>query len=249
MRQLEFNLWSLLETATDEPESADLTAIWRSLDQTLEPMTVRSQLATAGRAVSQIAEVIQARSGLIFEEIDSFTQDEGPRMPRDAFDRFVRQSMHVDFSQFIETTAIPPRLRSQEIDDDEMLSTVQEMEKEALLELLPEELMFDEVEAKEVALGVAHGEDITDWVQEITTALGEDTTLSLTQLRSQLSRPLIELWLGLLLGGFRLRRSQPPQGLDFGAFCRWFYESEVWVEEGSLKAEGGSLKVESGLID
>ncbi|MEB3291529.1 MAG: hypothetical protein VKJ24_00070 [Synechococcales bacterium] len=229
MRQLEFDLWGLLETAVDEPEAADLSVIWRSLDQTLEPLTVRSQLMTAGQAVSQIAEVIQARSLLIFEEIESFTQDEGPIMPPGVFDRFVRQSMQVDFGQFLESTVIPPRLRSSEDPETDLQSTVQEMAKAELLELLPEELVFDELEAKETALAVAHGEDISDWVREITTVLQTQSELSLTELRSQIARPLIELWLGLLLGGFHLGRSQPPQELDFVAFCRWFYESEVWI--------------------
>jgi hypothetical protein len=46
--------------------------------------------------------IFQSRSKLAFEELDAITSSEGPVMASDAFAQFVRQSMHVDFSDFIE---------------------------------------------------------------------------------------------------------------------------------------------------
>ena len=75
---------------------------WLSLDATIAPLSTRQQLQVAGDAIAQIAQIVQQRSLLTFEEINSMMQDEGPVVRADFFDKFIRQSMHVDFAQFVE---------------------------------------------------------------------------------------------------------------------------------------------------
>ncbi|MFM2431610.1 MAG: hypothetical protein RLZZ511_2823, partial [Cyanobacteriota bacterium] len=64
-----------------------------------------------------------------------------------------------------------------------------------------------EEEAHAAALAVAHGEDISDWIAAIREQLAKvGTVIELEALMQLVQLPLIELWLGLLLGGYGLRR-------------------------------------------
>ena len=72
-------------------------------------LDTRSQLRVAGEAVCQIADVFCDRSSYLFEELLSRAVKDEPIMADDAFDRYVRQSMVVDFDQFIEPLPSLPR--------------------------------------------------------------------------------------------------------------------------------------------
>ncbi|MFM2432862.1 MAG: hypothetical protein RLZZ511_4076, partial [Cyanobacteriota bacterium] len=64
-----------------------------------------------------------------------------------------------------------------------------------------------EEEAHAAALAVAHGEDISDWIAAIREQLAKvGTAITLETLLKMVQLPLIELWLGLLLGGYEMRR-------------------------------------------
>ena len=161
MQQLQLDLWGELQDAADVPELADLQHLWLSLDTALEVLQTQEQLQVAGDAITQVAKILAERWLLNLEEIDSAIQDEGPVVPPGFFERFVRQSMHVDLAQFVEPPPVLPRSSSprhkQRFANDGS-SVVAVIDKAALLEVLEPEL--DDQTAKAEALAVAHGEDI-----------------------------------------------------------------------------------------
>ena len=112
VKQLESDLWDVLSTARQTPEDMNLPMVFKLLDLTLVDLDTRSQLRIAGKAVCQIADLFCDRSSFLFEELHSRAVKGEPIMAYDAFDRYVRQSMVVDFEQFIEplqSLALVPR--------------------------------------------------------------------------------------------------------------------------------------------
>ena len=98
---------------------------------------------------------------MTLEEIDSAIQVAGPVVPPGFFERFVRQSMHVDLAQFVEPPPALPRsssLRHKQRFANDGSSVVAVIDKAALLEVL--EPQVDEKTAKSEALAVAYSEDI-----------------------------------------------------------------------------------------
>jgi hypothetical protein len=177
VKQLELNLWAVLQEANAAPEEAEFPPIWQALDQVLPELGIVAQLQMAAATIAQVADIFQVQAGLIFEELDATATNEGPRMAADAFDRYVRQYMAIEFEDYIEEPAALPRMpRSVKVAAEEFYSVVESVAKAELLEVLHDEIGMTEAEAHAAAL------------------------LVLVQL------PLIELWLGLLLGGYGMRR-------------------------------------------
>ena len=76
---------------------------------------------------------------------------------------------------------------------------------------------------KATALSVAHEESIEDWVGAIAVWFEEHPQpIPLAQLRKQMGWPLVQLWLSLLLGGFRLE-----------AIGENFYSAQILVSNSS----------------
>lgn len=205
MYQLELPLWATLKSAASVPEDADLQELWFSLDVTMAPLDTQQQLQVVGDAITQIAQIVQQRSLLTLEEIQSVIQEGGPVVPADFFDKFVRQSMHVDFAQFVEPPLPLPRRvserRRQKFPNDGR-SVVGVVDKAALLKAVEQEPELSDEAARDKALAVAHNEDISAWQRAIAHQMQQhsEQAVSLMQLQQALEIPLIEVWLGLLLG-------------------------------------------------
>jgi hypothetical protein len=77
----------------------------------------------------------------------------------------------------------------------------------------------DEAAEKEKALQVAHDENVSDWIETIATWIDAQPiqVISLLELQRSLPISLIEIWLALLLGSYKLEQR--------GAF----YSGEVWI--------------------
>lgn len=96
---------------------------------------------------------------------------------------------------------------------------------------------LDEAQMAEQIRDLAHGENVEEWSRAIAQYLSTQTVESvcMTQLKQALPISLIEIWLGLLLGGFRLHSSSLEkenrrQASQQSKHCPdWFYYSEVWV--------------------
>jgi hypothetical protein len=203
VKQLELDLWDVLSTARQTPEDANLPMVFKLLDLTLVDLDTRSQLRIAGEAVCQIADLFCDRSSFLFEELHSRAVKGEPIMADDAFDRYVRQSMVVDFDQFIEPLQSLPRKTPEYTENGN--SIVGEIDKEILIQALVQENFFSFEEEFEQAISTAHTENISAWVEAIENCIANNfSPMRLIDLHSALPLPIVEIWLGLLLGGFKL---------------------------------------------
>ncbi|MEP0874098.1 hypothetical protein NDA01_30830 [Trichocoleus desertorum AS-A10] len=229
VEQLELQLWASLSEAAEGPEAAELDQLWQLLDLTLVAQDTPKQLKIAAEAIAQITEVFQERSVQMFEELEAATSEEGPVMPTDAFDRYVRQRMQADLEQFIEpplswARKVPQRSPWNSVENER--SVVGELDQAALLQVLDEQMSQDpgltEAEVFNRALGVAHEEDVTAWVEAINCWMQASarSSVSLLELQRSLEMPLVQVWLALLLGDYPLEQRGE------------FYEAQqVWVVE------------------
>ena len=218
VKQLELDLWDVISTARQTPENVNLPMVFQLLDLTLVDLDTRSQLRIAGEAVCQIADLFCDRSSFLFEELHSRTANGEPLMAGDAFDRYVRQSMVVDFDQFIEPLQGLPRKKAVEPIKNGN-SIVQEIDKETLIQVLEQESLPSFEEEFERAISTAHAEDVSSWAKEIAHCIATNfSPMRLIDLQAALPLPIVGIWLGLLLGDFKLEQRGS------------FYDSnEIWI--------------------
>jgi hypothetical protein len=217
VKQLELDLWDVISTARQTPEDANLPMVFKLLDLTLVDLDTRSQLRVAGEAVCQITDLFCDRSSFLFEELHSRAVEGEPIMADDAFDRYVRQSMVVDFEQFLEPLPSLPRKISEQSKSGN--SIVSEIDKAVLIQVLEQESLLSPEEEYEQVLSTAHTENVSDWVEAIAQYIANNySPIRLMSLQQDLKLPVVEIWLGLLLGNFNLQQR--------GAF----YDSkEIWI--------------------
>ncbi len=224
---IEIYLWEILQEGKENPQSVEWCEIWEALDTALVDLDIFEQLALAGEAVSQMSLIFQSRSKLAFEELDAITSDEGPVMASDAFAQFVRQSMHVDFSDFIKPRKPDGRKPYEHRGDNNITSVVVAVDKQDLLDVLEDFQASSalEVEDMDSVLTLSHAENVSDWVSAIAdyfTVAGKEV-VSWSELHEKITIAPVEIWLGLLLGNFVLRQTQ-SEGLHS------FYDSEILVQ-------------------
>ena len=217
VKQLELDLWDVISTARQTPEDANFSMVFKLLDLTLVNLDTRSQLRIAGEAVCQIADLFCDRSNFLFEELHSRAVKGEPIMADDAFDRYVRQSMVVDFEQFIEPLQSLPRKISEQRKSDN--SIVGEIDKEVLIQALEQESLLSVKEEFERAISTAHAEDVSSWIDAISHCVANNfSPMRLVELKAALQLPMVEIWLGLLLGDFKLEQR--------GEF---YCTGEIWI--------------------
>jgi hypothetical protein len=210
MQQVEWlalTVWDVLKQAATEPEGADLALLWQEVEAAIVDLDCSSQLSVVGEAIAQITDVFEARSQLTFEEIQATTSHDGPVMPEDAFDRYVRQTMQIDFEQYIEPLINLPRKAPQFSEVDDTQSIVAPVDRHALIDALAKTELIDSEVAYQQAIALAHEEDVSQWGAAIATWLNQhDRAVPLLKLQQSLSMPLVHVWLGLLLNGFVLEQ-------------------------------------------
>ncbi|MEA5480550.1 hypothetical protein VB774_23185 [Pseudanabaena galeata UHCC 0370] len=205
VKQLELDLWDVLSIARQTPEDANLSMVFELLNLTLVDLDTRSQLRIAGEAVCQIADLFCDRSSFLFEELHSRTANGEPIMADDAFDRYVRQSMVVDFDQFIEPLqSLPRKILEQTKHGNSIVGTI---DKEVLIQALEQESLLSVEEEFERAISTAHAEDVSSWIEAIAHCIASNfSPMCLIDLQAALPLPVVEIWLGLLLGDFKLEQ-------------------------------------------
>lgn len=213
MGQVEPPLWEVLRAAAIAPDEADMRQLFDVLEEALIEVDTVGQLQVAAEAIAQIVQVFQARSVLTFEELEATVSEDGPTMPENAFDRYVRQTMEVDFEQFIEPLeSLPRKLPERQTESLEGRSVVGELDQAALLQALDEQMQehpdWTEMEAFNQALAIAHDEDVASWVEAIAHWMENQQVLMipLVQLHQTLDMSLVQLWLALLLGSFMVEQ-------------------------------------------
>ena len=253
---LEIKLWDALKNATQTLEEVDLRQIWQILEAIIGKLNSTDQLRVAAEAIAQITTLFQERSSLIFEDLQASTDEEGPPMSDDAFDRYVRQSMAIDFESFIEPLPGLPRKPT-----DRSLTPVLEensiaavVEKEALLQVLEQQVLeqqaweqqaweqaADNSLSFEQAIAIAHDEEVSVWSGMIAAYLTQQKSdrVCLEELQQALPLSLIEIWLGLLLGGYSLRGVMATDSLQVARSetelqRTYFYPAEIWCDRLSV---------------
>jgi hypothetical protein len=217
VKQLELDLWDVISTARQTPEDANFLMVFKLLDLTLVDLDTRSQLRIAGDAVCQIADLFCDRSNFLFEELHSRAAKGEPIMADDAFDRYVRQSMVVDFDQFIEPLPSLPRKISEQLKTGN--SIVSEIDKEILIQSLEQESLLSFEEEFEQLISTAHTENVSAWIEAIAQYIENNfSPMRLIDLQAALPLSMVEIWLGLLLGDFKLEQR--------GEF---YNSSEIWI--------------------
>jgi hypothetical protein len=195
--QLELQLWQTLQEAQAMPEEANLDLLWDELETAIVGRDLKEQLEVSAEAILQIAGLVQERCMFRFEELVARHSDEGPVMPEDTFDLYVRQSMEVDFDQFVETIG---RKEHEYPEFRELVSVVEEVSKEELLELLEDEPI--------PMLELEHDEDVAAWaaiVREWMVLRGVDS-VSIGEIVESTQLSSVKVWIAGLLSDFELVR-------------------------------------------
>jgi hypothetical protein len=216
---IDLPIWDAIKVATTDPEDANLTILWQEVDAAILNLDCLGGLQVAGEAISKITDVFELRSQLAFESIQAIGSDDGPVMSEDAFDRYVRQTMQIDFDIYIEPLVSLQRKEYQfQEDKGEMQPQVAEVDRQVLLEAISSEPIDPETAYRE-AIALAHDEDVSSWGATISARLDEwNRPVSLMDLQSSIEMPLVQVWLALLLNGIPLEQRGE------------FYQTEqVWI--------------------
>ena len=220
-KYVQLEIWDLLEEAKQEPLEVDWKFLLDSLDMSLVGLGVSQQLKVASVAMLQMVEVFCIRNAEVLEELELYRSNDGAVMGDRDFAPFVRQFMDIDFDEFIEPM-VSPLPRSYTHGEGNAQSIVEVVDREALLETAEK---YEEISPLEVAsvVEIAYQENVSDWVEAIAnyfTVIGvEQTTWS--ELLENLDIAPVEIFLGLLLGGFTLSQVQSESSL--------FYNEEIIV--------------------
>lgn len=204
---IDLPVWDAIKVAAADPEDANLTILWQEVDAAILNLDCLGGLQVAGEAISKITDVFELRSQLAFESIQAIGSDDGPVMSEDAFDRYVRQTMQIDFDIYIEPLTSLQRKEYQfQEDKGEMQPQVAEVDRQVLLEAILSEPIDPEAAYRE-AIALAHDEDVSAWGATISAQLDKwNRPVSLMDLQSSIQMPLVQVWLALLLNGIPLEQ-------------------------------------------
>ena len=233
IQPLEPFLWEALRSAQLMPERVNLGELMPRVDAALAQlstgsagMTDSARLQAAGELLLQVADLCAARAEALMTGWEETHRD--PIVERGFFADVVRQTMAVDLSDLMEPAPLrQPRTKRIKSTAIQAGSIVAPVDKTAVLALV-EQLEIEAEIQKQQVLAIASDEDVTRWTSEIAQwlqAVPEDL-VSFAQLCHGLQMPWVEVWMGLLLGGFELEQSGE------------FYQSAVWVKRSSKNAVG-----------
>ncbi|HTL90624.1 MAG TPA: hypothetical protein VL134_14580 [Leptolyngbya sp.] len=226
MQSQSLELWQELEEATQAPRFVNFELLWLMLEEAIKHLPQAQQLAIAGNAIEQMAEIVRLRSTLLiaeWESAQSGIEAEAPTIEIALVDAWVRQSMAVNLDAFVEQPK-STRRRSIKVKLAPTDSVVGEVERGAIIQMIDE--LEREQNAADMVRSLAGNEDIAAWSAMIHQWLQDQSIaypISLHELLPHLEMPWVEVWLGLLLGGFQLQQAGQ------------FYESEVWITLGHLE--------------
>ena len=199
--QLELDFKSAIANALAEPEVADLRQLWLSLEPELVGLTQKEQLAMAGQALCDLAEVCQRRAELMWSEWQDAHNTEGPIPDDDFLAGLVQKTMFLDVSELVRQ---PKSRKAVVTKEDRGESVVEEVTKE-------QALLLAGAEVEEVPLPVVvleHDEDAMAWAEVIRGWMRrqELESVALTQLQAGSGLSVVKLWLAALLCGLGMEQ-------------------------------------------
>ncbi len=180
-QQLELDLWQILAVAQAEPATASIEILCSYLEGL--------DLIDGGRAILELSEIIRSRAEVAFAEIAAtYLPEQEPIVPDDLWEHLCQRTFVLrDEHLYLE----------QEHDYPESRQSVIKLGVEA------DELISDELRNIEVArqiLGNAHSEDVKLWAAQIREAMTSCGEMRLVELQRRSQMPLVDVWLGLLVG-------------------------------------------------
>ncbi|WP_138506006.1 hypothetical protein [Nostoc sp. PA-18-2419] len=225
----QLTIWDILDEISQAPTTSTLDAVWECLDTELTNLPVEAQLATAATALYQIADILKTRAQLLLSDIRADSDTLGPVISTNIFAGLVRTTMHLELDDLIEEppaqTFRPHGAHQFTHPTTSSDSVAAPVEKENMLAML-------DIQTVEDVYRLAGDEDVDKWQSAITLYLAQvKDEISLAQLQCGLKMPIVEVWLGLLLGGFQLEQRGD------------FYNSQNKSQVASRKSEVRSQKV------
>jgi hypothetical protein len=204
-------LETALNAALVDPETTNLGQLWQAIEPVLVGLDLHEQLAVGGTVIERLATLHQAKAEALFEQWQAVYNPEDPTLAQDWLRGLVRSSQQLDTEDMV---APPTRQRAKAEAVHEEDSVVATVDKADIL------AMVDEMEAAQQAITVAYDESVGVWVEQIRAWFeAHPEAIEVRHLQAQLEWPLVQVWLGLLLGGFQL---EPGDGE--------FYARPIWVE-------------------
>jgi hypothetical protein len=199
--QLELELNLVLQDAAETPTIANLKVLWQQFEPVLGQLPLQEQLRLGSQVIERLAGIHQAKADALFDDWENAYDPQDPLVSGDWLQGLVRQTQHLDLSEL--TTPRRGQSRAKTTKPEAVPETVVgEVPKANLLQML------DQVEAEDqqvAALEIAHEERVQEWVSEINQWFEQHPEpIELLQFQRQLQWPLVQLWLSLLLGEFRL---------------------------------------------
>ncbi len=194
------DFWQNIEAAKEVPERANVSVLIEQAEDILSQLSVEKQLRLAGETLVAIAEIYQFKSEALLNDWQQKYAPSEPEFDEELLAGLVRQSMSLDISDLLESPQQRQRVKSLM---PEMESVAGEVDKQKLLQVLDSEQMRQQV------FQTSYDENITAWCEQISIwfdeHLGEEC--SLIQLVEETELSLGKVWLSLLLGKFKLKRS------------------------------------------
>jgi hypothetical protein len=215
--QLEFELTLLIEAARSDLDAADIVEIVKSMVGRLEYLSDREQLRIAGTTLLRLAEVCELRAAQLCDDWEAGQNQIGLMITDELLNGLVQKTTQIDISELLADPLPRRKKKLEKLQPQDSIAG--EVNKSALLQVL--DAIAEEATQKEEALKVAHDEDVSKWIGAIAEwmAVQQVQTVSLLELRQAIGLPLVEVWLALLLGDYRLEsRGQ-------------FYDaSQIWIK-------------------
>lgn len=190
----------------------DVLQLWDGMLPELQALSQHERLQVAGEMALGITEVFCQQAGLLIQDWEDRHNTQGPVLDDDFLAGMVQETMFLDVSDLCRQPK--SRKRRQGFSGKPVESVVGEVSKDAVLEFV-EELESGEA----IALKVSHEEDVSAWVGAILEYLeGTEGEVSFGELVNGLRMPVVAVWLGVLLGEFRVEQRGG------------FFEGEILIE-------------------
>ncbi|MEM9806918.1 MAG: hypothetical protein AAF959_16730 [Cyanobacteria bacterium P01_D01_bin.56] len=200
VRQLQLDLGDAFDDAAGVPEDANILELWQQFEGVMVKLPWREQLRLGGEVLAQLADICEAKSEILWDDWQDAHNTSGPVLDSDWLKGITRQTQELDFADLVQRSDHVKPVRPEASKEED--SVVEEVEKASLLNLVD---ALAEEEAKERALAVSHAENVSDWVQSLSSQKAHFPR-QLIELQEQLKMPLVEIWIAALLGDFKVEQ-------------------------------------------
>jgi hypothetical protein len=180
-QQLELDLWQMLAVAQSEPAAISMMTLCSHLEGL--------DLIDGARAIGELGEIFRFRAEITLSEIAAaYLPEQEPIVDDELWAHLLQRTFILrDEHLYLEPEHDYPCDRQSVIK----------------LGVEADELISDELQKAEVArliLGNAHSEDVELWAAQIQEAMADCGEMRLLELQRRSQLPLVDVWLGLILG-------------------------------------------------